>query len=64
MSNQRKQLVHYGKLLEANMIEQGRSKEFVKNLLNYSAYNTLNERIKDAKFSYDELRILTETGLL
>jgi hypothetical protein len=59
-----KQLVHYGKLLEANMIEQGRTKEFVKNLLGYATHETLNARLKDAKFSYDELRILTDKGLL
>ena len=58
-----KQLVHYGKLLEKNMEEQGRTKEFVKTLLGCS-YDTLKLRLKDAKFSYDELRILTDKGLL
>jgi hypothetical protein len=57
-------LVHYGKLLQMNMIDQGRSKEYVKTLLGYASYDTLNARLKDAKFSFDELRTLTEKGLL
>lgn len=58
------QLVHYGKLLKANMEEQKATHAYVMQLLGYKAHETLNKRFEDAKFSYDEIRILKEKGLL
>jgi len=58
-----KQLVHYGSILESRMKEQGRTKEFVCKILDCS-YDTLRERIKDARFSYDDLRKLKTHDLI
>ena len=58
------QLVHYGKILAIKMAENKASKQFVMKILNYQSYDTLRMRIEDARFSYDELRVLKEKGLL
>ena len=57
------QLVHYGKLLADQMKKEGRSREFVCNVLDCS-YDTLRARLKDAKFSYDDLRKLKQFNLI
>jgi len=58
------QLVHYGKILAIKMAENKASKQYVMNILGYTAYDTLRSRIEDARFSYDELRKLKDKGLL
>lgn len=58
------QLVHYGNILKLNMEEKGISKQFVMKVLNIKHNTTLDERIKDARFSYDQLRILREKDLI
>lgn len=58
------QLVHYGKLLRARMEETGATNIHVMSLLGIKAYETLYARLEDGKFSYDDLRILKEKGLL
>ena len=58
------QLLHYGALLAATMKEKGISKKFVMEVLGIVRHTTLDERIKDAKFSYDDLRKLKEKDLI
>jgi len=57
------QLVHNGKLLEDRMIKERRDKKFVCEVLDCS-YDTLRARIKDAKFSYDDLKKLKQFNLI
>lgn len=59
-----KQLVHYGKLLKLRMEETGATNIHVMKLLDIKAYETLYARLEDGKFSFDELRLLTDKGLL
>lgn len=58
------QLVHYGELLRLTMEEKGISKQFVMEVLGMKHYTTLDQRIADAKFSYDDLRKLREKDLI
>ena len=57
-------LVHYGKLLSLNMIEQKRSKAFVMDKLGITDIRTFDLRLNDAKFSYDQLRALKQFNLI
>ena len=58
------QLVHYGNILKLNMEEKGISKQFVMKVLKIDHYTTLAKRLEDARFSYDQLRILREKDLI
>lgn len=58
------QLVHYGKILRMNMFEQKRTNKEVMDMLGYLSTETLNRRFLDARFSYDELRILKTHNLI
>jgi hypothetical protein len=58
------EIVHYGKLLKKNMEEKGVKHTFVLKILNLKAYETLNNRFSDGAFSFEEVKILTENGLL
>ena len=58
------QLVHYGKLLKASMEKQERNAKYVMKILDITDYRTFEDRLEDAKFSYDQLRNLKEKGLL
>lgn len=58
------QLVHYGKLLKMSMAEKGTTNIHIMNLLGIKAYETLNARFEDGAFTYEQLKVLTEKGLL
>ena len=58
------QLVHYGKLLSATMVEQKKSKAFVMEKLGITDVRTFDLRVEDAKFSYDQLKALKLFNLI
>lgn len=52
-------LVHYGKILNSNITDMGIPKKKIYDLLNMNS-RTLELRLADAKFSFDELRALRD----
>jgi hypothetical protein len=58
------QLVHYGKLLQAGMIQEERNASYVMKILGITDFRTFEKRLEDAKFSYDQLRNLKNNNLI
>lgn len=57
-------VIHYGKELETNMDNKGVKALFVMNMLKIKSYDTFKARLKDGKFSHEQLQLLTEKGLV